>query len=153
MKPEELYQHLKDLAEKLEIIVTEKNFRNAGIHVKSGMCNVEGKDLFIIDKHKSVRDKVEILSEGLSKISTEDLYVIPAVREILDKHAENKVKVLFKALLPLLPSQNLSLLISNAFKLLDFFQKQWKLFVAGFLVKVACSLYDYWLDSKLVCQL
>lgn len=86
MKPEQLYQLLKDLAEKFEITVSEQNLRTTGIHVKSGMCNVKGKDLFIIDKHKPIRDKIEILSEGLSKIPVEDVYIVPTVRDALKKH-------------------------------------------------------------------
>ena len=43
MKPEELYRELKLLAEKLGVGVEEHNFRNAGIHVKSGACTVHGQ--------------------------------------------------------------------------------------------------------------
>ena len=49
MKPEQIYQELKDLAEKLEITVSEQNLRTAGIKVKSGLCKVKGKNLFVMD--------------------------------------------------------------------------------------------------------
>jgi len=49
MKPEQIYQELKDLAEKLEITVSEQNLRTAGIKVKSGLCKVKGKNMFIMD--------------------------------------------------------------------------------------------------------
>ncbi len=83
MKPEQLYQELKDLAEKLDIAVSEQNLRKTGIKVKSGFCKVKGKDLFIMDKHKSIRKKIEILAECLSKMPHENIYVIPAVRKLL----------------------------------------------------------------------
>jgi len=85
MKPEQLYQSLKDFAEKIEIDVVEHNFKNAGINVKSGLCKVKGKKIFIINKHKSVRKKIEILSDCLREIPNEDIYVLPAVRDLLDK--------------------------------------------------------------------
>ena len=85
MKPEQLYQGLKDLAEKIDISVVEHNFRNAGINVKSGLCKVKGKKVFIIDKHKSVYKRLTILSDCLRKIPNEDIYVLPAVRDLLDK--------------------------------------------------------------------
>ena len=58
MKPEQIYQELKDLAEKLEITFSEQNLRIAGLKVKSGLCKVKGKNLFIMDKHRSEERRV-----------------------------------------------------------------------------------------------
>ena len=88
MKPEQIYQELKDLAEKLEITVSEQNLRTAGIQVKSGLCKVKGKNMFIMDKHKSLRKKIELLATQLSQLPHEGIYVVPAVREILERSVE-----------------------------------------------------------------
>ena len=85
MKPEQIYQELKDLAEKLEITVSEQNLRTAGIKVKSGLCKVKGKNLFIMDKHKSIHKKIDTLASQLAIFPHEDLYLMPAIREILEK--------------------------------------------------------------------
>ena len=85
MKPEQLYQGLQDLAEKFNITVSEKNFRNTGIKVKSGFCRVKDKNLFIIDKHIPIFKKNNILASYLNKMSYEDVYIIPVVRDFLDK--------------------------------------------------------------------
>ena len=87
MKPEQLYQELKDLAEKLSVTVSEQNLRTAGIKVKSGLCTVKGADMFIMDKHKSVHHKIRILASQLAQMPHENVYVVPAVREVLDKHS------------------------------------------------------------------
>ena len=87
MKPEQLYQELLDLAEKLSVTVSEQNLRTAGIKVKSGLCKVRGADMFIMDKHKSVHRKIKILATQLATMSHEDVYVVPAVREVLNKHS------------------------------------------------------------------
>ncbi len=93
MKPEELYQNLKNLAEKLGITVVEHNLRISGLKVKSGLCKVKGKDMFIMDKHKTVRNKIEILAFTLSKMSVEDIYIVPNVRKMLDKYVrQDEVK-------------------------------------------------------------
>ena len=92
MKPEQIYQELKDLAEKLEIAVSEQNFRNAGVKVKSGLCRVKGKNMFIMDKHKSIHKKIDILASQLAKHPHEDLYIMPAVREILEKRGIQTIK-------------------------------------------------------------
>jgi len=85
MKPEPLYQQLKELAEKLGIMVSEANFRNVGIHVRSGFCTVNGEKRFIMDKHAKIHEKIDILAAFLSTLPHEACYVIPAVRELLDR--------------------------------------------------------------------
>jgi len=88
MKPDQLYQELKDLAERMQIAVSEQNLRASGIKVQSGLCTVRGKQMFIMDKHKSVHKKIRILAAQLAMMPLEDLYIIPAVRELLDKAAQ-----------------------------------------------------------------
>ena len=89
MKPDQLYQELKDLAERLHITVTEQNLRSSGIKVQSGLCMVKGKQMFIMDKHKSVHKKIRILAAQLATMPLEHLYIIPAVRELLNKAPES----------------------------------------------------------------
>ena len=87
MKPEQLYQHLKDLAEKLNISVSEQSFRKtSGVRAKSGLCKVKGKYLFVMDKRLSIQVKIKELSTCLANMPHEDLYVIPAVRDLLGKN-------------------------------------------------------------------
>jgi len=88
MKPEQIYQELKDLAEKLAVTVSEQNLRTAGLKVKSGLCTVKGQDLFIMDKHVSIHKKIKILAAQLANMPHENVFVIPAVRETLNKHVE-----------------------------------------------------------------
>ena len=87
MKPEQLYQNLKELAEKLDITVSEHNLRVAGVKAKSGLCKIKEKKLFVMDKHKSISEKNEILAACLGKMPHEEIYIIPAVREYINKHA------------------------------------------------------------------
>ena len=88
MKPEQIYQELKDLAEKLALTVSDQNLRTAGIKVKSGLCKVKGKDMFIMDKHKSIHKKIKILAAQLADMPHENIYLIPAVRDLLNKYVE-----------------------------------------------------------------
>jgi hypothetical protein len=85
MKPEQLYRELKDLAEKLGIVVSEQNFRPTGIRVRSGYCKVQGKDHCIIDKHLRLNQKIEFLAECLNTLPMDSIYIVPAVRELLDR--------------------------------------------------------------------
>jgi hypothetical protein len=92
MKPDQLYQELKDLAERMQITVCEQNLRTSGIKVQSGLCTVKGKQMFIMDKHKSLHKKIGILAEQLATMPMEHLYIIPAVRELLDKAAAKTIQ-------------------------------------------------------------
>lgn len=94
MKPEQLYFELKALADKLGVTVEEHNFRNTGVRVKSGACLVRGKQLVIIDKHKALNKKIKILASILSGFPHEDVFTVPAVRDLLSKyaHEENRAE-------------------------------------------------------------
>ena len=93
MKPEQLYQELKHLAEKLGLCVSEQNFRTTGIHVRSGICKIKNEHHFIIDKHLSLSKKTEVLAECLSQLPHESIYTLPAVRDFLDRFKPKQVKV------------------------------------------------------------
>ena len=72
----------------MQISVLEQNLKTSGLKVRSGLCTVKGQKLFIMDKHKSVHKKIKILAAQLARIPHEDMYIIPAVRELLEKYAE-----------------------------------------------------------------
>ena len=86
MKPDQLYQDLKELAEKLDVTVSEQNLRSTGIKAKSGICKVKGKSILIVDKRLSFNDKNEILAECLSKLPHENIFMVPALRDFLNKY-------------------------------------------------------------------
>ena len=90
MKPEQIYQELKHLAEKLDVEVAEKNLKNIGVNVKSGLCKVKGRKMFIMDKHKSIHRKNKILAACLSKMKHDHVFVVPAVRELITSRGEGK---------------------------------------------------------------
>ncbi len=90
MTPEQLFQDLKELAEKLGISVLEHNFRNTGISVKSGFCKVKGENLIILDKSRSLSDKSEVILSCLGDIPHEDIYIVPYLRELLSKYSTNE---------------------------------------------------------------
>ncbi len=85
MSPEQLYQHLKDLAEKLGITVQEQSFKQMSLPVKSGHCRVKGKDMFIMDRNLPLSKKNTALSEFLRTQAHENIFIPPAVREVLDR--------------------------------------------------------------------
>lgn len=90
MKPEQIYQELQDLAEKLGMTVSEQSFRTSGIPVKSGFCVIKGKMHCIIDKNITLHKKTRVLAQSLFDLPHENLYVVPAVRDIIHKYGRQK---------------------------------------------------------------
>ena len=81
-----MYRHLKELSEKLDVWVSEQNLKKSGPRTQSGFCRLGGKKIFIMDKHLSIHDKNSILAEFISDIAAEDIYIVPAVREFIQKN-------------------------------------------------------------------
>ena len=91
MKPEQIYQELIEISEKFGIQVSEENFRKTGTKIKSGYCIVKEQKLFIIDKHLNIHRKIEELAEFVNSLPHEDVYIVPTVREVLNRYAAKKV--------------------------------------------------------------
>ncbi|MGB5158483.1 hypothetical protein [Desulfobacterium sp. N47] len=86
MKSDRLFHELLNIIEKLNIIVKEQKLRKSGINIKSGFCKIKGKDYFILDKELPINKKNEILSEFINRYEYDNIYIVPAVRDYLNKN-------------------------------------------------------------------
>lgn len=84
MKKKQTYQHLIETAEKIGIRVKEQNLRATGVNAKSGLCRIKGEAVFIMDKKLPVNEKIQILASSLKHMPIENVYIMPAVRDIID---------------------------------------------------------------------
>ena len=89
MKPDQIYQALKELAEKLQVTVSEQNLRVTRVRAQSGLCKIKGKYVFVMDKNKPVSKKIDLLAECLSQMDHEGIYVMPKVRERLELYPKS----------------------------------------------------------------
>jgi len=92
MKADQLYLEMKLIAEKLNVTVSEQNFRKTGISIKSGFCKIKGDNYFFIDKDLPVSKKNEIIAEFLSGLEYDNIYIIPAVRDFLSLYDKPSFK-------------------------------------------------------------
>ncbi|MDP3286033.1 MAG: hypothetical protein Q8M56_16505, partial [Desulfobacterales bacterium] len=83
---------MKLIAEKLDITVSEQNFRKTGLNIKSGFCKIKGCNHFYIDKDLPVIRKNEIIAEFLSGLEYDNIYIIPAVRDFLSLYDKPSFK-------------------------------------------------------------
>jgi len=93
MKPEQMYQQLKELIEKLDIKFLEQNLKKSGPRVQSGFCKVKEEKMYIMDSRLSIQDKNSILAAFIGKIPHEEIYLVPAVREFIQKHTHSRPEI------------------------------------------------------------
>ena len=84
MQPEETYQHLENLARKLGISVRYDDLYDSDVSVTSGLCKVGGRHLYIMDRSKSLSEKTRLLSQCLCRMDLDDVYLLPAIRDLLN---------------------------------------------------------------------
>ena len=53
-----------------------------------GFCRVKGQDCVIIDKKATTTEKIYIFIDALKGRDLSDVYILPSLREILDKKDE-----------------------------------------------------------------
>lgn len=91
MKAEQLYGSLKNLAERLDVTVTEQNLSTfKDLKTRSGLCRVKGSLRFILDKRLPLHQKNALLAECLASMPHETLFIAPAVRDFLQKSNPSK---------------------------------------------------------------
>jgi len=54
------------------------------ITVVGGLCKLRGKQLLIINAKASVKDKIKVFVRALSNFDLDQIYIRPAIRELLD---------------------------------------------------------------------
>lgn len=84
-KDENLLRQLEELAENLDVKVRYEQLKKEGAFFPGGLCKVKGQDIIIINSKASIEDKIEIMSRALRSFDLSQIYVLPAIRELLDK--------------------------------------------------------------------
>jgi hypothetical protein len=82
MKPAKTYALLVELAHKFSIEVVEQNFKVTGLPVNSGICKVGQQIKIVLDKHKTIEEKIDIVVDCLREYDTESVYIVPALRDL-----------------------------------------------------------------------
>jgi hypothetical protein len=85
VEPEKAYQCLEEIAEKLGISIRYEDLSSPEFTARSGLCRIKGRYFYIIDTSKGLAQRVEALSECLSQMDLEGIYIVPALRTLLDR--------------------------------------------------------------------
>lgn len=87
MNTQAMLEQLEALAQRMSIKTRYEKCKSRG-----GLCKVKGEQMVIVRKSLTVPEKVEVLSCALCRLPLEDFYVMPEVRELLEKTASSLSK-------------------------------------------------------------
>jgi len=76
--------HLEGLADKLGIPIRYEIIKDE-LTGPGGLCRIEGKYILIIHSRATVKEKMQIMIEALRRFDLGDIYLKPALRELLEE--------------------------------------------------------------------
>jgi len=86
MQEDILLQQLESLLQDLSI-----NLRYEKGDFQGGLCRVNGQKIFIINKKLPDERKIEIVAQELSRLDLDNVFIVPAVRKLIDEAMEESV--------------------------------------------------------------
>jgi hypothetical protein len=80
-----LLNQLEELAGKVGIEIRYGKIDIEESHRTRGLCRVQGKYFLIMHSRLTAKEKIGIIIKTLKGFEMEDVYVMPVIRELLDK--------------------------------------------------------------------
>jgi len=77
--------YLEDLAFRLGIEIVYEKMGEPDFNFEGGLCRVKGVYKIFINPAAPLTVQIEILARALSSFRTDELYLLPRIREILEK--------------------------------------------------------------------
>lgn len=85
MQSRQVLEYLEGLAERLGVEIVYQTLGDEELSVKGGLCKINSTFKIFIDRSKSVEDQINIVAQCLSSFDTEEVYLFPYIREVLEK--------------------------------------------------------------------
>ncbi len=86
VKRKRLLAQLEELASKLDIQIRREKLGQA----RGGLCRIEERFVIIINKDLSDSSQIELLSQELARFDTNEMYLLPEVRESLERKKKDE---------------------------------------------------------------
>ena len=87
-----LLHQLEELAGKLGIEIRYGNIAVEESHRTGGLCRFKGQYVLIIHSRLTVKEKIGMIVKNLKGFEMDDVYLLPVIRELLDKSKEPERK-------------------------------------------------------------
>ena len=85
MQSRQVLEYLEELAERLGVEIVCQKLGEEEFTVRGGLCKVNGNFKIFIDRSQSVEDQISIVAQGLASFDTEEVFLFPYIREVLEK--------------------------------------------------------------------
>lgn len=85
MNDQALLEQLEELADRLSIAVRYENIAREDAYGRGGICRIKGQYVLFVHSRATLREKIRIIARSLRRFDLGDMYVIPALRELLDR--------------------------------------------------------------------
>ena len=85
MEPYKVLEHLEGFAHKLGVEVVYQRLGTDEYSTVGGLCKVKGTYKVFLDRSEPIERRIQILARALSSFDRDDVYVLPFVREILER--------------------------------------------------------------------
>jgi hypothetical protein len=79
-----MVSQLEELAQRLGITVRYETLKGEGLARAGGFCRVNGRDMLIIHKQATQREKIGLLAQTLKRYDLTQVYILPSLRQLLD---------------------------------------------------------------------
>jgi len=87
-----IIDHLEELAERFGVQIRYEVIRQDEDSIKTmgGLCFFQGKYVLIINTDTTILDRINTLATALKHFDLDQIYMLPALRELLDRIPEQR---------------------------------------------------------------
>ena len=85
MQPKQVLEYLEELAERLGIEIVYEKLGEDEFSISGGLCKINETYKIYIDRSKKQEDQIATLARALSSFNTDEVYLFPYIRDILEK--------------------------------------------------------------------
>jgi hypothetical protein len=85
MEPSEMVAALEDLAAHLGVEIRREFTNGAG-----GLCILKGRRFLVIPADATPDEQIDVMASALAGLDTEDVYLVPAVRDLLESYTSER---------------------------------------------------------------
>ena len=89
-----LLGQLEEVAQGLGIHVRYERIKREGTFYPGGLCRLKGEYVAIVNSKATAKEKARILAGALNRFDLSQVYLLPGLREFLDKFPQQKELVL-----------------------------------------------------------
>lgn len=80
MNKEKMLEDLEEVAKRLSIEVRYEDLETEG-----GMCRLKDRQIIMVNKSLPLKEKIKTLAQNLRRLDLNKVYILPALREIINQ--------------------------------------------------------------------